>query len=123
MSYSLEHTMSHSLERYVEQKLPTDLLEHVAANRIPIRIENREGNGFSPNQIDFTYRQTGRVVNSFRPTWHTHVDADKQESVILRIPSGYDYIRHFSSLVLHYLKARVYTRKYLPPHDILCTAV
>jgi len=107
VSYSLEHTMSHSLERYVEQKLPTDLLEHVAANRIPIVVENHEGSGFLPNQIDFSYRQTSRVVNSFRPTWHTHVDADQQESVILRIPSGYDYIRHFSSLVLHYLKARI----------------
>lgn len=99
--------MSHSLERYVEQKLPADLLEHVAANRIPIRIENHDGTGFSSDQIDFSYRQTRRVVNSFRPTWHTHVDEEKKESVVLRIPSGYDYIRHFSSLVLHYLKARV----------------
>lgn len=54
VSYSLEHTMSHSLERYVEQKLPTDLLEHVAANRIPIVVENHEGSGFLPNQIDFS---------------------------------------------------------------------
>lgn len=46
VSYSLEHTMSHSLERYVEQKLTTDLLEHVAANRIPIVVENHEGSGF-----------------------------------------------------------------------------
>lgn len=67
VSYSLEHTMSHSLERYVEQKLPTDLLEHVAANRIPIVVENHEGSGFLPNQIDFSYRQTSRVVNSSDP--------------------------------------------------------
>ncbi|MDR5777737.1 MULTISPECIES: hypothetical protein [unclassified Caballeronia] len=99
--------MSHSLERYVEQKLPADLLEHVAANRIRLVVENQGSDRFLPNQIDFSYRKTHRVVNSLRPTWHTHVDDDQHESVILRIPSGYDYIRHFSSLVLHYLKARI----------------
>lgn len=107
VSYSLEHTMSHSLEQYVEQKLPEDLLEHVAANRIPIRVENHAGTDFSADLIDFSYRHTRRVVNSFRPTWHTHIDEEHKESVVLRIPSGYDYIRHFSSLVLHYLKARI----------------
>lgn len=45
LSYSLEHTMSHSPERDVEQKLPADLLEHAAANRTSIRIENHDEKG------------------------------------------------------------------------------
>lgn len=88
-------------------------------------VENHEDSGFLPNQIDFCYRQTSRVVNIFRPTWHTHADADQQEPVILRIPSGYDYIRHFSSLVLHYLKARISSPQDLITikYELLTTAV
>lgn len=106
----LEHTMTSSLNSYVEQKLPSDLLDYIAVKRIKTCVEGGHLRNTryhsSLIDLDFSYNARVKSINQIRARWCYSRDGDGGAVVRVIVQSGYDYTRHVASLILHALKLR-----------------
>ena len=112
-SRSLDHTMCFSLDQYVQQKLPTKLIEKAVINDWNIEIHgifpllfSQYSNvlGFDAiEHFEFKHNKKIKKYNYIRPSFFIGYRKNQKNTLVISVTPGEDYIYHYSSMIRHHL--------------------
>lgn len=112
-SRPLDHTMCFSLDQYVQQKLPTKLIQKAVINNwnievhgiFPLLFSQYSNNlGFDAiEHFEFNHNKKVKKYNYIRPTFFIGYKKNQKNTLIISVTPGEDYIYHYSSMIRHYL--------------------
>lgn len=108
-----QHTMSSSINKFCFQKIPVDILVNLIKDGYTIDIIGIFPNHFEKYyfslgykdiiQIPFIYNKRMKKFNCIRPTFFIGKNFYNQKKIILSIPPGEDYIKHYIRIITYFL--------------------
>lgn len=113
-----DHTMQGALHKYVHQKFPVNLLEHVLKNDIPIEMHGLypphaqrqfENMGYSNvRHIPFKHNPRKKKYNFIRPGFFLADAPDTHDPrrLLIAVTPGSDYARHYAEMVCFFIATR-----------------
>lgn len=107
------HTMGPALDTYVAQRIPTELVERVVQGGGSIEVHGVYPDhvpGVMPGAVPVPTGPAfaaSKVYNRIRPRYFTVAPAgERAGALVVAVPPGRDYVRHYASLVGHHLAVR-----------------
>lgn len=111
---TLDHTMAHDLDAYVEQRVAVDLLDYAVTVNAHVEVR-----GIYPSHIQCaathlhcrelvatTRRARSKPTNWVRPEYWWARDTYDRLMLLALVPPGRDYLLHYASMVRHALSRR-----------------
>ena len=108
-----DHTMSHSVDKYVTQKLPFNLIKKHVFDLGKIEVHGIHPDALEDvanflgykiiKNINFKHNSSTKKFNTQRPTFHFALNKKGEKIILIATIPGRDYILHYGSLIRHYL--------------------
>lgn len=109
----LDHTMGYSLDKYVEQRIPTQLIEYAISTKLKIKIL-----ALFPEHFKIMARKLNLQIlqdyyhispkkkgplNKTRPEYFLCCDNTGEKFLVVAVSPGSDYVDHYASMIRHQL--------------------
>lgn len=113
VSAPVDHTMAHDLDAYVAQRIPVHVVRAAARDHIGIEVhgvhplhlpEVAQCRGWRSLAFLAAPERPGKRLNSVRPALFGGCDPFGSRKLIMAVPPGEDYVRHYGGLLRHLLR-------------------